>query len=86
MIELRHLRYFRVVAEEQNFHRAAERIPVDLSALSRAVRELEEHVGVFRFSRGLQLVWGDSLQASSFKLGRLFCFTMTPARHFAGLR
>jgi hypothetical protein len=65
MIELRHLRYFRVVAEEQNFHRAAERISVDLSALSRAVRELEEHVGVFRFSRGLQLVWGDSLQASS---------------------
>lgn len=46
MIELRHLRYFRAVAEEQNFHRAAERIPVDLSALSRAVRELEEHVGV----------------------------------------
>ena len=46
MIELRHLRYFRAVAEEQNFHRAAERIPVDLSALSRAVRELEDYVGV----------------------------------------
>lgn len=51
MIELRHLRYFRVVAEEQNFHRAAERIPVDLSALSRAVRELEEHVGVELLAR-----------------------------------
>lgn len=46
MIELRHLRYFIVVAEELNFRRAAERIHMDQSPLSRAIRDLEEHLGV----------------------------------------
>ncbi|MFT3815817.1 MAG: LysR family transcriptional regulator [Acidovorax sp.] len=48
-----HLHYFRAVPEEQNFHRAAERIPVDLSALSRPVGELEDHVGVELLVRSL---------------------------------
>lgn len=46
MIELRHLRYFIVVAEELNFRRAAERVHIDQTPLSRTVRDLEEQLGV----------------------------------------
>lgn len=41
MIEVRHLRYLVAIAEELNFRRAAERIHIDKSPLSRAVRDLE---------------------------------------------
>lgn len=51
MIELRHLRYFLAVAEELSFRRASMRVYVDQSPLSRAVRELEEEIGVLLFAR-----------------------------------
>ena len=51
MIEFRHLRYFIAVAGELNFRRAAERIHIDQTPLSRTVRDLEDQLGVVLFVR-----------------------------------
>jgi DNA-binding transcriptional LysR family regulator len=50
-IELRHLRYFITVAEELHFARAAERLQMEQSPLSRAIREMERLLGVRLFER-----------------------------------
>jgi DNA-binding transcriptional LysR family regulator len=45
-VELRHLRCFLAIAEEASITRAAARLHVGQPALSRTLRQLEEHLGV----------------------------------------
>jgi DNA-binding transcriptional LysR family regulator len=57
-IELRHLRYFVVVAEEGHITRAAERLDMQQPPLSQQIKSLEQQVGsqlFHRKARGVQL-------------------------------
>jgi DNA-binding transcriptional LysR family regulator len=79
-MELRQLQYFVVLAEEQHFSRAAKRIGIEQSPLSRAIRALERDLGVVlldRSTRGSRLTpAGDTF----FRHARLIILAIESAR------
>jgi len=56
-MELRHLRYFVIIAEELNFTKAARRLEVGQPVLSRQIHDLEREIGVQLFDRNSSRVF-----------------------------
>lgn len=55
-IELRHLHYFRVLAEELHFRKAAERLFISQPGLTRQIKQMEEIYGTELFERSKRRV------------------------------
>lgn len=67
-MELRHLRYFKVVAELQHFHKAADKLHITQPALSNQIKQLEQELDskLFdRIGRGVKLSESGELVLSS---------------------
>ena len=55
-MELRYLRYFVTVVEEQSITKAAEKLCIAQPPLSRQIQKLEEELGILLFERGTRPV------------------------------
>ncbi|MGL4668961.1 MAG: LysR family transcriptional regulator, partial [Saezia sp.] len=64
-MELRHLRYFRAVAEEGHFAKAAVKLCIEPSPLSKTIKDLENEIG-------LRLLERDSRQTKLTDAGKFF--------------
>lgn len=71
-MRMRHLQYFLVVAEELSFIRAAARVHIEPSPLSRAIKDLEAKLGVRLLQRtrgSIRLTWaGEVFQVEARRL------------------
>ncbi|BBI54588.1 transcriptional regulator CatR [Vreelandella olivaria] len=86
-MELRHLRYFCVVAEELNLTCAAKRLHMSQPPLSRQIKQLEQEVGAELFersSRGLRLTSsGIFFQQRALEILEKVDVTIDTTRHMA---
>ncbi|HCE6398067.1 MULTISPECIES: LysR family transcriptional regulator [Pseudomonas] len=71
-MRIRHLRYFLIVADELSFSRAAARVHIEPSPLSRAIKELEAELGVRLFQRTkgrIRLTWaGEVFREEAYRM------------------
>ena len=72
-MELRHLRYFVAVAEEENVSRAALKLHVSQPGLSRQIRDLEDEIGFQLFERSAKALRLTAAQGKVFLTGAARC-------------
>jgi hypothetical protein len=68
-VELRHLRYFVVAAEELNLRRAAHRLEITQPALTKQIAGLEERVGISLLARERHRLTGLTSAGAEFLAG-----------------